>query len=155
MKEKNIVAVSGIIFIVLFILAIFIFTETAVRANLIMLAVLIITIPYSINKFFEVKKTKACEKEFPNFLRDLAESQRAGLTIIQAFHSVAKSEYGSLSKEIRKINNQLSWNVTLENALKDFAHRTRKSRVITRSLLVINQANKSGGSVEDTMDSLA
>ncbi|MFA4819997.1 MAG: type II secretion system F family protein, partial [Candidatus Aenigmatarchaeota archaeon] len=90
-----------------------------------------------------------------NFLRDLSESQRAGLSLIQSIQAVSKSDYGSLTKEIKKINNQLSWNIPMERVLKNFVERLSDSKTIVRAIMVIDQANKSGGNVEDTMESLA
>ncbi|MBI4018070.1 MAG: type II secretion system F family protein [Candidatus Aenigmarchaeota archaeon] len=129
--------------------------DPVLALNLTFIGALIMTIPYSLYRFFEFKRIRAYEKEFPNFLRDLAESQRAGLTIIQAVKSAAKSDYGPLTLEIRKVNNQISWNVPLEKVLNDWSKRMKKSRIIVRSIMIIQEANKSGGSIESTMESLA
>lgn len=155
MDEKSLLLASTVFFVILIALA-FVFSDNFVLStNLLIIGIIVMILPFYVFKFFHFKKIKAYEAQFPNFLRDLAESQRAGLTIVQAINMAAKSEYGSLSKEIKKINNQISWNIPLETVLKNFIKRMRTSRVITRSLLIIDQANKSGGNVEDTMDSLA
>src|SRR3989344_5349836 len=111
MNENKFLSVSLIVFIALLFSAIFIAKNVALSANLIFLGVLVVVIPYSLLKFVRFKKIKVYEKESPNFLRDIAESQRAGLTISQAIQTVAKNEYGSLTPEIRKMANQLSWNI--------------------------------------------
>ena len=129
--------------------------NVALIANMLFLSMLILVVPYSIYKFMRLKKIRAFENDFPNFLRDLAESQRAGLSLIQAIQVTSKSDYGPLTKEVKKINNQLSWNVPLEKVLKNFSDRVSESKLIIRSILIINQANKSGGSVEDSMEALA
>lgn len=152
--EVKIIMISSVFFIILLILAIAI-SDIALSTNLIFLGILILVVPYSLYKFFELKRIREYEREFPAFLRDLAESQRAGLSILQAIRLAAKSDYGSLSSEVRKMSTKLSWNVPLEEVLQGFANRMRKSSAIVRSMMVIEQANKSGGSVEDTMDSLA
>jgi len=155
-KEKKILAVSGIASAVLIILAIYISSEAAaLSGNLIFLSVLVLMVPYSLYKFFEFRRIRAFEEEFPAFLRDLAESQRAGLTVIQAIQLSARSDYGPLTAVIKKMNDQLSWNVPLTDVLKSFGKKMGKSKIILRSLMIIEQANKSGGNIEDTMDSLA
>ncbi len=151
---KRILVASGSIFLGLLALSIFL-DDIAVSVNLLFIGVLILTLPYSVYKFLQFKKVKAYESEFPNFLRDVSKSQRAGLTFVQAVHIASKGEYGSLTSEIQKINKQLSWNIQLENVLKKFSERMSDSKLIVRSLMVIDQANKSGGNIEDTMDSLA
>lgn len=153
-SEKRIVTGSIIGFIITLGLSIYV-SDTIISTNIIFLGVLILFIPYSIFKFLEFKKVKAYEESFPNFLRDLAESQRAGLPILQSIKLASKSDYGILSHEIKKMESQLSWNVPLETVLNNFSKKMKKSVVIARTILIIQQANKSGGNVEDTMDSLA
>jgi flagellar protein FlaJ len=123
--------------------------------NMLMMSMMIIILPYSVYKFIRFKKIKSYENEFPNFLRDLSESMRADLSLIQSVQSAAKSDYGLLTHEIQKMSNQLSWNVPVEKVLKNFADRVAESKIIVRSLLIIDQSNKSGGNIEDTMESLA
>lgn len=153
-KEFEILAISAAIFVVLIILALFI-DNFAVSSNMVFIGIGILIGPYSLYKFLELKKIRSYEEKFPVFLREISESQRSGMTAIQAIHMAAKSDYGSLSEEIKKIDNQLSWNVTLAKVLAGFGKRMKKSKTISRSVSIIEQANKSGGSVEDTMDSLA
>ncbi|MBI3190998.1 type II secretion system F family protein [archaeon] len=153
-KDIKILIVSAVIFVVLIIISMFL-SDLTISANLLFLGVIALTVPYTVYKFIEFKKVKAYEKEFPNFLRDMAESQRAGLTLVQALKTVEKSDYGILTSEISKINKQLSWNVPIEKVFKKFTERMSASKVIVRSLMVIGQANRSGGNIEDTMDALA
>ncbi len=142
------------IFLVLVIISLFL-TDATMSINLILLSIIILTVPFSVFKFLEFKKIKSYEKEFPNFLRDISKSQRAGLTFVQAIQVASKSEYGALTEEVSKLHKQLSWNVPLEKVLKKFSEKMSASKTIVRALMVIDQANKSGGNVEDTMDSLA
>jgi len=155
MNEKTLLLASSIVFVVLIVLSFLVSSNFALSTNILVIGIVILILPYYLFKFFEYKKIKTYESHFPNFLRDLAESQRAGMTIVQAIQETSKSDYGLLSREIKKINNQLSWNIPLEKVLNNFSKRMKKSRVIARSIMVIDQANKSGGNIEDTMDSLA
>ena len=154
MNERDILLGSGAVFCVLLVIAIII-GDLAISANLVFLGVVILLAPYSLYKFFEFKKIKAYEDSLPSFLRDLAEAQRAGLTILQAIKMASKSDYGPLSPEVKVMADQLSWNVTLEEALKNFSRKMQKSRNITRAIMIIEQANKSGGNIEDAMESLS
>ena len=154
-KEKFILLVSAILFVAIVIFALLFSKEVFLTTNLVFIGVLALILPYSLYKFFEFKKIKQYEDQLPNFLRDLAESQRAGLTILQALQAVSKNDYGPLTSEIKKMMNQLSWNVPLEIVLRDFSKRMEKSRIIVRALMIIEQSNKSGGDIDDTMDSLA
>jgi flagellar protein FlaJ len=145
----SVIASLGMIMLALFI------GDMPLLVNMIMISILVIIMPYSVYKFIRLKKIKTYENEFPNFLRDLSENVRADLSIIQALQAAARSDYGLLSHEIKKMGNQLSWNMPLELVLKNFEHRVAESKVITRSLLIIDQSNKSGGNIAETMESLA
>ena len=153
-KGRLILIISVVIFALLLFVSVLV-NNIALIINTLFLGMLILVVPYSIYKFFRLKRVRAYENEFPNFLRDLSESQRAGLSLIQGLQATSKSDYGALSKEIKKMNNQISWNISLDRVLRNFGERASDSKVITRSLMIIEQANKSGGNVEDTMDSLA
>ncbi len=152
--EIKVIIIPFIAFVFLIVMAAMI-SDAALSTNLIFLGIIVMFGPYSAYKFFELKHIREYERDFPAFLRDLAESQRAGLSILQAIQLAAKSDYGTLSGEIKKMNNKLSWNIPLEEVLESFIKRMHKSATIVRSIMVIEQANKSGGNVEDTMDSLA
>lgn len=154
-SEKSVIAVSAAGFVILVLLSVFVSKDVVLSTNMLFLGAIALFAPYSIYKFLEFKKIKSYEEVFPSFLRDLAESQRAGLSILQAIRLSAKSDYGVLTDEIKKMDAQLSWNVPLEKVLRSFARKMKRSRTVTRSVLIIDQANKSGGNIEDTMDSLA
>ncbi len=153
-SEVKVIVVPFIVFLIFIAMAISI-PDAALSTNLIFIGIAIMFGPYSAYKFLEQKRTREYERDFPAFLRDLAESQRAGLSVLQALQLASKSDYGVLTGEIRKMNNKLSWNVPLEDVLESFIKKMHKSSIIVRSMMVIEQANKSGGNVEDTMDSLA
>lgn len=127
----------------------------AIAFDIVMLGLLIISVPYFLLQFFEFKKIKAYEEQFPNFLRDLSASLYAGLSLIQSIKSSSTSNYGLLTKEVKKLNDQISWNIPLEKALESFSKRIKKSEVISSSLMVISQAQKSGGDMENILGSLA
>ncbi len=153
-KERKILISSVVAFVLLVSIAAYI-GNIALIVNMLFLGMLILVVPYSLYKFFRLKKIRGYENDFPNFLRDISESLRAGLSLIQSIQAASKSDYGTLTSEIKKMNNQLSWNVPLDRVLKNFGARVADSKIITRSLMIIDQANKSGGNIEDTMESLA
>ena len=154
MESRNMLIVSAVVFVLLIVLAVLV-NNFVLSSNLIFLGIVILVLPYTLHKFFEFKRIRSYEEEFPNFLRDLAESQRAGLTLMQALQSASRSQYGMLTAEIRRMYNQLTWNVPVETVLKGFGDRMKKSKTIVRAMMIIDQATKSGGNVEETMESLA
>jgi archaeal flagellar protein FlaJ len=154
-KDKIVLVASAGIFLVLLLTALLVARDVTLAINLVFIGIIILTVPYSVYKFLEFKKIRSYEKDLPKFLRDIAEAQRAGLTLVQSIKASSKAEYGMLTQEIRKMEKQLSWNVPLEKVMKKFTERMASSKIIIRSFMIIEQANKSGGNVEDAMDSLA
>lgn len=153
--ERKVLLASAALFVVILFLAVFVSHDVVLSTNLIFVGMLALIFPYSFVKFFEFKKFRQYERGLPNFLRDIADAQRAELTILQAFQAVSKNDYGPLSNELRKMNTQLSWNIPLEKVLKDFEKRMKKSPTIVKAIQIIGQTNKSGGNIADTMQSLA
>lgn len=112
-------------------------------------------LPFSLVSFMKNRAIKNSESNFPNFLNDLAESKRGGMTILGAFESAEESDYGMLDNEIEKIHNQLSWGIPFPKTMDMFSKRMSDSKVITQSIMIINQSYKSGGKITETIQSVA
>ncbi|RLF98594.1 MAG: hypothetical protein DRN49_05640 [Thaumarchaeota archaeon] len=133
----------------------FLLGSLLIGLELLLIGAITTLLPYGVVRFLKFRELKACEREFPNFLRDLAEAKRSGLTLIQAIQSCARRDYGPLTKEVRKMKNQLSWNIPLKRVLENFRKKFRRSSMISYSTLILEQVEESGGKTEDIMDSLA
>jgi flagellar protein FlaJ len=96
------------------------------------------------------KRMRSLEARFPDFLRDLAASRKAGLTLTAAVQNAARGEYGALTPEIRTMADQLSWDVPFEEALAGFGKRVR-TPLVERSVSLIIEASRSGGNVNDVL----
>jgi flagellar protein FlaJ len=88
---------------------------------------------------------------FPDFIRDLAESRRAGMTFTKAILFASKGQYGILTPEIQKISQQVSWGGNINDALLAFSQRVH-TKTIQRTITLIIEASKSGGNVADVLD---
>lgn len=115
------------------------------------IAVLIFTGVYGIYEFFHLRRIRSINERFPDFVRDLAESRRAGMTFTKAIMYSSKGNYGVLTPEIQKIARQISWGSSVENALGAFSKRVN-TKLIKRTVSLIIEASKSGGNVADVLD---
>ncbi len=88
---------------------------------------------------------------FPDFVRDLASSRRAGMTFTKAILFTSKGSYGLLTKEIKKIAQEISWGSSVDEALSSFAKRVNTTSV-KRTISLIIEASRSGGNVADVLD---
>jgi len=96
------------------------------------------------------KNINAREEKFPDFLRDLAEYWKGGLSMTVAVTSLANSEYGALNNDVRKMSNQISWGVAFGDVLDLFALRVN-TPLVKRAVSLISEANKAGGKISDIL----
>lgn len=133
-----------------------IFTISVQVGGLMMILGLLITIlPYGLISYLKTRTIEEMERQFPAFLRDLAESKRGGMTIIDSFESANETDYGKLNPEVEKAYNQMSWGVPFPEVIQKLSDRLERSAVIRESLSIILQGYKSGGQITDTIESVA
>jgi flagellar protein FlaJ len=119
--------------------------------DFIVIALLVFSGIYGMYEFTRLRRVRKIDDRFPDFIRDLAEARRAGMTFTKAIMYSAKGEYGVLTPEIQKIARQISWGSSVENALKSFAARVN-TKLIKRTISLIIEASRSGGNVADVLD---
>ena len=112
-------------------------------------------LPYGLLSYMKTRAVKQVEKQFPEFLSDLAESKRGGMTLVRAFESATENDYGRLDKEIDRIYNELSWGIPFPEVMERFNRRMEDSAVIQESISIIIQSFKSGGDITATIESVA
>src|SRR4030042_3490030 len=76
---------------------------------------------YGIYMAVRLRRIHKIDSIFPDFVRDLAESRRAGMTFTKAILFASKGNYGILSTEIQKIAQQVSWGSSVDDALLAFS----------------------------------
>ena len=121
------------------------------HTDYIVIAVLLCTGTYGIYEAIRFRRIREIDKRFPDFVRDLAESRRAGMTFTKAIMYSAKGNYGLLTPEIQKIARQISWGSSVDSALSAFAKRAN-TKLIRRTVSLIIEASRSGGNVADVLD---
>ncbi len=113
-------------------------------------SILFFTGPPSFYEYFRFKKVDRMEEKFPDFLRDLAEYWKGGLSMSSAVGTLAKGEYGALTGEVKKMATQVSWGVSFHEVLRMFSGRI-KSPLVSRSVALIEEADKAGGKISDVL----
>ena len=106
---------------------------------------------YGMYEYLNHRRIRKIDAVFPDFVRDLAASRRAGMTFTNAILFTSKGNYGMLTKEIQKIAQQISWGSSIEEALESFANRIN-TKSVRRTVSLIIEASKSGGNVADVLD---
>jgi flagellar protein FlaJ len=119
--------------------------------DFILFAIFLSTGTFGIYEYIRLRRVRKIDERFPDFVRDLAEARRAGMTFTKAIMYASKGNYGVLTSEIKKISQQISWGSSVEDALASFAKRVH-TKLIRRTVSLIIEASRSGGSVADVLD---
>ncbi len=149
----NIFPVAGALFLMFGI--IFFNSNVGLLGNFVILSMLIGFLPFIIVAYFRHERIMSIEEQMPVFLRTMAEMQKAGTNLPEALRIAGKTDYGKLSKEVKKMSDQLSWGIPLQEVLNRFSARMKGSEIITRSIRIMNEAYNSGGDIADAMESIA
>ena len=91
------------------------------------------------------KEKNEVEEKFPDFLRDLAEYWKGGLSMTVAVQTLATSEYGALNDEVKKMSDQLSWGVKFSDVIGQFAERLARRSCAATTLIA--EADRAGGKI--------
>jgi len=103
----------------------------------------------AVASILESRRQKAIDDALPRLLRDIAEAQETGLTLIRALEESAKKAYGPITGELRKLVVQLSWGASFETAFEAFAKRIG-TELADRTTILISEATKFGGDLKAT-----
>ncbi len=98
--------------------------------------------------FFEVdrRRSAAVEAVVPDFLNRLASRNEAGMTIVEAFQQVARSDLDGLSAELDRTRRDVSWGADIEIALSRLESRTQ-APLMTQAITLVTNAMKVSGDV--------
>ena len=112
------------------------------------------SIPFVISVMAQSGVQRDKEEKFLAFIRDLVENVKSGTPVSKSILNLQNRDYGALTNHVRKLGNQISLGIPLTQALFVFAQDT-KSRVIKRSVSLISEAEKSGGSIDVILESVS
>ncbi len=117
------------------------------------MALTVLIVPPGILKYSRHKSVKEIEDRFPDFMREIVEGLRGGMSLPLALKYAAKTDYGALNPYVKRIVSQISWGVPFEKALRDFTKEI-KSKVVARAMSVIIEVHRSGGELAEAIDSV-
>lgn len=98
------------------------------------------------------KERRSLERALPEFIRDVAEGRKTGLSPEVAIERLGGRRYGTLSKHVKKMGAQLSWGVELSKVISTFTSAV--SSWITRAIgvLLIEVVDVGGGTIRSFSD---
>jgi len=128
--------------------------ETKVFFLMIGIGILVGISPFVISIINKTRINNEKEEMFLEFTRNLVESVKTGTPISKSIINVGEKSYGALSENINKLANQISLGIPLNSALKIFA-KDVNNKSISRSLILIGQAERAGGDIGKILESVA
>src|SRR3989337_2015346 len=149
--KKIAIAVSAVIAICIVVFGSVTVGFTAALDDFVFFGLVAARSPVAILSYIDYRWRKAVDERLPDLFRSIVQAQETGMTLPQALEGAAKRDYGSLTKEVRKMTTQISWGMTFENALLAFGQRVRTA-LVQRSVPMIIEANRSGGHIERVLD---
>lgn len=117
-------------------------------------SILIIIGPVTIIQYIRYKRISQVEEKFPDFLRDVVEGIRGGMTLPLAIKYAGRNKYGYLDKYIERMIAQISWGIPFEEALNNFSNSIGSPN-IKRAVSTIIQAHRSGGELGEVLNSVS
>ena len=93
------------------------------------------------------KKKAGMEKGINNFLRDLTEVRKTGLSPEKCIESLSNRDYGVFGKELRKISSEISWGVSIRKVILDFLKRTKSWMTQIVMFLLVETIDVGGGTI--------
>ena len=120
----------------------------------IILGIIVLVGPYGFYKSARMKRVKQIEDRLPDFLRDVAEAGRFGMTLADAVVVASTGRYGSLTQEIKKMAAQIEWGVPANEALRLFSERV-KTPLVQRMMSIVMKSSDAGGNVADVLTMVA
>jgi len=156
-----ILAVSMSCSILLFLLGILAFLGTKIfpeeiiaGEDLLIFGLLSCIGPIGFYNHLKTQKRKAIENQLPDFLREISSSTSSGMTIFDSIKSASQGDHGKLTSELQIMSSQLSWGISVKDALNNFAQRINTSAV-KRMALTINKALEIGGNTSSVFEAAA
>ncbi|HXW95769.1 MAG TPA: type II secretion system F family protein [Nitrososphaerales archaeon] len=98
------------------------------------------------------RERSSLEKELPEFIRDVAEGRKTGLSPEVAIERLGGRHYGILSPHVKKMGAQLSWGVSLSTVVSTFTAAVGSWITKAIGVLLIEVVDVGGGTIRSFSD---
>lgn len=98
------------------------------------------------------RERTALEKALPDFIRDISEGRKIGMSPEQILQSLGDKHYGPLSKHVKKMGSQVSWGVSTVQVIATFVLEVRSWITREVGMLLTEVIDVGGGTVRSFSD---
>jgi len=120
---------------------------------LIIVAINVGWLQFWLDFYKEIKIQKEIEIKFLEFVRNISEITKSGVSIPKAIVQLSAKDYGALNHYLRKLAHQIEWGIVLHKGLITFAKDTGNP-VIARAVSIMIEADASGGNIEEVLEKI-
>jgi flagellar protein FlaJ len=99
-------------------------------------------------------KKSSMESGVSNFLRDMTETRKTGLSPESCIMNLSDRDYGAFSKELKKMSSDIGWGIPMRNVIMGFVTKT-KSWMCQIVMFLLLEAVDVGGGTISMIESLA
>ena len=111
------------------------------------IALIAVALPPAIAATKASNEKRAMERALPEFIRDVAEGRKTGLSPEKSIERLTNRPYGVLSKPVQKMGSQLSWGVSLSNVVNSFTKSVNSWITKIVGTLLVEVVDVGGGTV--------
>jgi len=118
------------------------------------IALVAVGLPFLSSLLLGAREERDKDEMFLEFAKDLVEGVKSGTPISKSILNIRNRDYGSLNPHVNKLANQISLGIPVKDSLETFA-RDVKSKIISRAITLIREAERAGGKIETILESVA
>jgi len=118
------------------------------------IVMMVLFAPGMIADLYYSRQNKSVGFGITNFLRDLVEIRKTGISPEKCLFYLSKREYGSFSKILQVISNQVNWGISFRKVMADLRLHLHGWLNLMSLFLLIDSIDVGGGTPE-TLESLA
>ncbi|CAB3289157.1 Type II secretion system F domain protein [Methanocaldococcus lauensis] len=122
-------------------------------SDFLLFGILLFILPFILTSYWHFIIESQKERYYPIFLNDLTMAVRSGLDIIRAMQICARTNYGPLTKIVKKMAIQMSWGRPVNEVFADL-ERSEKSLIAKRIASILKECAVSGGDIKDILTSV-
>ena len=144
-KENLLLAIGAAVAIVSVAVGMFFSNYTVIP-----IGILIGLLPYFMSIYSKYVENLEIERKFSDFLVDVKNGIKSGMTLPQAIKSTKGNNYGALTKYVKMIIAQVDWGIPFEKILYNFSKgRTENTK---RMISTIIETHKGGGNISEILE---
>jgi len=98
------------------------------------------------------REKRGLERALPEFIRDVAEGRKTGLSPEVAIERLGERHYGTLQRHVKKMGAQLSWGVELSKVVSTFTSAVGSWITKAIGVLLIEVVDVGGGTIRSFSD---